>query len=208
MSARPLSTTHHALLCLLSLRPWSAYALVGQMRRSLDLIWPRAQSNLYADLKRLADEGLVIRTFTRTGRRPRTEYALDPSGEQYLRAWLETPGAAPVFECEALVKLAYVGADAQAAALRQIDVLAQHAQDRLALGRNVATQYLEADTAAPRLHINAVMWRFLWEQHQAIARWAEWADEEVRRWPTTDDTPALRARGRELFAQAVSELDR
>lgn len=208
MADRSLTTTHLSLLCLLSLRPWSAYELVGHLRRSLDLIWPRAQSNLYADLKRLAEAGLATREAVRIGRRRRTMYTITSSGTEALAAWLAQPGLPPTFECEALVKLAYVPASSQPAALAQVAVLARHAEERLALGRRVAQQYLQDDGAThARLHVNAVMWRFLWEQHQAIARWAAWADAEIRAWPDTSDTPALRRRGLAVLRQSLAELD-
>jgi len=207
MPSGPLTTTHFSLLCLLSLRPWSAYELVGQMRRSLDLIWPRAQSNLYADLKRLAREGLATSETVRIGKRSRTIYTISLAGRAILQPWLAEPGAPPVFECEALVKLAYVAAGGKDAALAQIAVLAQHADERLALGRRVAHQYIEDEALPSRLHVNAVMWRFLWEQHQAIARWAAWADNEIRQWPDTGDAPALRRRGRRVLRQSLAELD-
>jgi DNA-binding PadR family transcriptional regulator len=199
----PLSTTHFALLCLLSLRPWSAYDLVHQMRRSLALLWPRAQSNLYADLKRLAEAGFAARAVERVGRRTRTVYSITPEGEAVLAPWLAEPGAPPVFECEALVKLAYVAEQARPAALAQVAVLAAHAEQRLALGRRVAEQYLSDAAPAPRLHVNAVMWRFLWEQHQAIGRWAAWATAEIRQWPDTADSPPQRRRGKRVLRTAL-----
>jgi PadR family transcriptional regulator AphA len=209
MAARSLTTTHLSLLSLLALRPWSAYELVAHMRRSLDLIWPRAQSNLYADLKRLAEQGLASRQTARVGRRSRTIYAITAPGWAAVQRWLAEPGSAPLFECEALVKLAYVPAHSKAAALTQVAVLARHADDRLALGRRVADEYLKDDESLPaRLHVNAVMWRFLWEQHQAIARWAAWADAEIRQWPDTEDTPELRRRGKQGLRQSVVELDK
>jgi hypothetical protein len=45
------------------------------------------------------------------------------------------------------------------------------------------------------------------EQHQAIARWAAWADREIRHWPTAEDTPALRRRGKRVLRQSLAELD-
>ena len=43
-----------ALLAVLAIRPWSAYELAGYMRNStLRAIWPRAESRIYAEVKRL-----------------------------------------------------------------------------------------------------------------------------------------------------------
>ncbi len=30
---------------------------------------------------------------------------------------------------------------------------------------------------------SGLMWRFLWDYHQTILRWARWAHAEVRAWP-------------------------
>ena len=97
---------------LLSLRPWSAYELVAQMRRSLDLIWPRAQSNLYADLKRLAEQGLATGQAARSARSRTTTPSPRKAGP-HSDPGSPSPARPPVFECEALVKLAYVAGHSQ-----------------------------------------------------------------------------------------------
>lgn len=201
---RSLTTTHWALLCLLSIRPYSAYEMVGQMRRSIGAIWPRAKSNLYADLKRLADEGLATAAVTATGRRNRTTYTITADGRYQLHGWLATAGAAPSFECESLLKLGFAPQTDKHSALRQIAVVAEHAATRLELGRSLAHAHLAADGPLPeRLHINALMWRFLWDQHRAMAGWAAWATEEIQAWPSTTDSPQQRERGRRALRDAL-----
>src|SRR2546423_15584403 len=75
-SVRKLTATSYAILGLLGLRPWSAYELTKQVRRSLHFCWPRAEPRPYQDPKNLVDHGLVKATTTVDGRRSRTEYAL------------------------------------------------------------------------------------------------------------------------------------
>jgi PadR family transcriptional regulator AphA len=203
-----LSTTHHALLCLLSTGPASAYDLVRQTRRSIGHVWPRAESNLYADAKRLAAEGLADASTERVGRRPRTTYAITERGEEHLREWLASSGEAPIFECEALLKLGFAPSTTKDAALAQVEVMAQHSQDRLAFGRALAEGYLAGEASQPeRLHINAVMWRYLWEMHSATARWAQWARAEIESWPDTSDRPAGRAAGLEVLRQTLGSAE-
>lgn len=200
-----LTTTHYCLLCLLSVRSYSAYELVQQMARSVGHVWPRADSNLYADLKRLAAEGLATAERTSVGRRRRTVYTITDGGRSELAGWLAAPGGGPSFECEALLKLGFAPHTSKAAALAQVTVLAEHAGERLALGRRLATEHLASGGPEPdRLHINAVMWRFLWEQHQAIARWAAWAADEIGGWPDTATSPTLRERGRTALRTALA----
>ena len=205
MVSRALTTTHRALLCLLSIRPYSAYDLVAQMRRSVGAVWPRADSNLYADLKRLAADGLATTSTTTTGRRRRTTYTITAAGRHDLERWLATPGAAPYFEGEALLKLAFAPHTGKEHALGQVAVVAEHAAAQLELGRTLARAHAAPDGPLPeRLHINAVLWRFLWEQHRAMAAWAHWAQQEIEGWPSTADSPQLRERGRGILRAALT----
>jgi PadR family transcriptional regulator AphA len=206
MPSRELSTTHFALLCLLSTGAASAYELVQQTGRSIGHVWPRAESNLYAGLKRLATEGLVEATTELVGRRPRTTYVITRSGRRALRDWLGSAGEAPVIECEALLKLGFAPSTTKEAALAQVEVMAAHAGDRLGFGRALAEANLAGESPQPeRLHISAVMWRYLWEMHSATARWAEWARDEIASWPDTGDRPEGRERALQILRAALAD---
>jgi PadR family transcriptional regulator AphA len=206
MPSRELSTTHYALLCLLSTGPASAYELVQQTSRSIAYVWPRAESNLYAGLKRLAGEGLVDATTGQVGKRPRTTYRITRRGRTALRRWLASPGDGPVFESEALLKLGFAPSATKEAALAQVEVMAGDADDRLAFGRALAEASLDGQSPHPeRLHISAVMWSYLWEMHSATARWAEWARAEIESWPDTSDRPEGRQRAMETWRAALED---
>ena len=60
--ARALTSTSYAILGLLSLRPWTTYELAQQMQRALGQFWPRAESKLYEEPKKLVDHGLATAT--------------------------------------------------------------------------------------------------------------------------------------------------
>ena len=103
---KPTTTTHYALLGLLCVRPsWSAYELVQQSQRVLGLLWPRAESKVYASAKRLVELGLARSHTERLGRRPRTLYSITPAGRSAMRAWLAEAGGGPSLEFEAALKL-------------------------------------------------------------------------------------------------------
>ena len=70
-NARRLTTTSYALLAQLALKPWPAYELVQQRVRYFRYVWPKAESAIYREIKKLADDGLAITTTEHTGRRPR-----------------------------------------------------------------------------------------------------------------------------------------
>ena len=48
-----LTTTSYAILGLLNIKPWSGYELTQQAQRSLRYVWPKSESHLYAEPKRL-----------------------------------------------------------------------------------------------------------------------------------------------------------
>jgi len=64
MSSRPLTTTSYAILGLLAIQPWSTYELAQLMKRSMHFFWPRAESNLYAEPKRLVEAELATAEVT------------------------------------------------------------------------------------------------------------------------------------------------
>lgn len=65
-----LTTTSYAVLAQLALRPWSTYELARQRIRYFRYVWPRAESAIYREAKRLAAMGLVKPTREYVGKRP------------------------------------------------------------------------------------------------------------------------------------------
>jgi DNA-binding PadR family transcriptional regulator len=106
-----LSTTSFALLGILGRQAWSAYELTKFMRRSiLRAIWPRAESHIYSECKSLAQQGLIDATQMATGKRKRTEYAINESGREALQDWLQQAESTRFqIESECLAKLVYAG---------------------------------------------------------------------------------------------------
>lgn len=206
--SRDLSTTSYAILGLLAIRPWSTYALTRQMQRSLHHLWPRAESNVYAEPKRLVEAGLVTAEVQRTGKRARTVYTITPAGQQALRAWLATESAASRFESEALVKVLFSPYGDKDALLANIRAIAEEATEAREFCEAVAAEYLRgADPFPERVHVNVLIFRWIWEQAAARARWAEWATAEVERWPDTV-APDDRAAALEPLREVLLAADR
>src|SRR4051794_8528186 len=109
--ADELTTTSYAILGLLSIKPWSAYELTQQARRSLRYAWPKSESHLYAEPKRLARLGFARVTEAPAGPvRTRQVYAITAAGRRALRAWLKSEPAPPQLEFEAVLRLFYADA--------------------------------------------------------------------------------------------------
>jgi PadR family transcriptional regulator, regulatory protein AphA len=76
----------HALLGLLHEGPASGYDLLRIFGKSLHNTWPATQSQVYTELTKLAEAGLI--SVAAQGPRGRKEYALTGTGLAELRRWL------------------------------------------------------------------------------------------------------------------------
>jgi len=76
----------HALLGLLAGRTASGYDLLKGFDSSLANVWPATQSQVYGELGKLADSGLI--EVVGQGPRGRKDYALTENGLAELRRWL------------------------------------------------------------------------------------------------------------------------
>ena len=202
-----LTSTSYAVLALLALQPWTTYQLARQMERSLGWIWPRAVSRLYEEPKKLVASGLAASRPGSTGRRRSTVYTITPAGRQALAAWLAEPGAGPVLECEALVKVAYADQGTRDGLLANLAALIDDATAKLHFGEMIANAYLEGRGPFPdRLPLSGLMWRFLWEYHVTVLRWARWARDQVQAWPEDlSQLDAVAEFGRIVSAAGSSE---
>ena len=181
---RRTATTGNAILGLLALRPeWSTYALTKQLRRNMRFFWPRAESRIYDEAKRLVARGQATARQEAVGHRERTVYAISPAGKEAVKRWLATPPRATALECEPLLRvfLADLATREQLqAALAQVKADAAAIMD---VGRVVGAEYL-AGTAPfqDQVHARALVFDFLWHHALMLQHWAERAEAAIARW--------------------------
>jgi PadR family transcriptional regulator, regulatory protein AphA len=180
-----LTTTSYAILGLLSIKPWSTYELAKQMQRDR-FIWPRAESNLYAEPKKLIAHGFASAHSQPRGKRRRTVYSITSAGRQALAAWLGTPAAEPRWEAESLVKFTFATGGSKEQLLENLRDFRQHATARWKAVEAIMHPYLDGNEPFPeRTHINVISARLLLETARHQAAWADQAMEEVQTWSTT-----------------------
>ena len=187
---RSLTTTSYAVLSVLAIRDHSTYELTRQMRDSLHYLWPRAESNVYAEPKRLVDAGLAEAREERNGRRRRTIYSITASGREALAAWLDSGSSRPRYESEALLKVFFAENGTRDDLLASIRTLRGDALAAIAHFQRFAELYDAGEGQHPqRFALSALVARLLSEQHAATARWAAWAEGVVATWdsPTSAD---------------------
>ena len=186
-----MTTTTYAVLGLLAIKPWTTYELIQQVERTLRRVWPRAQSKLYEEPKKLVALGYAAAEEERVGNRPRTRYTITPAGREALAAWLAEPGAGPVLEFEQLLKIHLADAgttdDIRANLAATLAWVHQQNEENLA----AAQAYLAGEGAFPdRAAVNILMGRFLTDFYAMVDNWARWATETVRDWPADRVLPS------------------
>ncbi|MGJ6962495.1 PadR family transcriptional regulator [Streptosporangium sp. G11] len=164
----------HAILGLLSEGPASGYDLMKVFEISLDNVWAATQSQLYGELGRLADAGLI--EVVAEGPRGRKEYALTEPGLAELRHWLIEVEPEQVRRSDMLLRVFFLGmvdpAQAGAYLARQGAVAAEQ-YERLSRIRPL-TEGSERLSVYGRL---ALEWGL---RASAMQReWAEWAAREI-----------------------------
>lgn len=100
-----LSATAYVILGLVSKEPRSGYEIKAVVDGSTRFFWAASYGQIYPELKRLAEAGLVQGTAAPTGGRRRTVYAITSDGEEELKAWLRLPPETFEMREEGLLKL-------------------------------------------------------------------------------------------------------
>lgn len=202
---RPLTTTSYGVLSILALRDHSTYDLTRQMRMSLHYLWPRAESNVYAEPKRLVAAGLATSREEWTGSRRRTVYSITEAGRAALTEWLASPSSHQRYESEGLLKVLFAENGTKDDLLETIRAIGEDALALVDHFVQFADVYERGEGEYPeRFDLSALAARLLCEQQLATARWATWAEEVVSGWdePSGADASwgiaALRAAGEEL----------
>jgi DNA-binding PadR family transcriptional regulator len=179
-----LTTTSYAILGLLAVKPWTTYELAQQMRRALGRFWPRAESKLYEEPKKLVAHGLATASKESTGRRPRTVYSITDEGRRAMAEWVPEPGAGPVLEFEGLVKLFYAEHGTKADVLATLERVGEWVDQENRDSVGISRGYLDHEGPFPeRLPWLVLCGQFQEELRLAVERWTEWATAEVEHWP-------------------------
>lgn len=192
---KKLTTTSYAILSLLAVRPWSAYELSQQMRRTVGHFWPRAERGLYDEPKNLVTHGYATATDELQGRRARTVYTITQAGRRALRAWLKEESAPPQFESEAVLRIAFAEHGSKQAALKTLAGLRAQAEENRRVAIEISREYVEGRGRYPdRIHTISLVNRFFADYYAVVDSWAEWAASQIESWddighPPDDNSP-------------------
>src|SRR5215211_8996157 len=100
-----LSSTAYVILGLLRKGPKSGYEIKSLVDHSTRFFWAASYGQIYPELRRLADAGLIEGTADPQGERQRTVYRLTAAGADALSTWLTTPPDIQQTRDESLLKV-------------------------------------------------------------------------------------------------------
>jgi PadR family transcriptional regulator, regulatory protein AphA len=196
-----LTTTSYAVLAQLAVHPWSTYELARQRVRYFRYVWPRAESAIYREVKRLDAMGLVAAKREYVGKRPRTVYSITDAGRQSLREWLDTPVSPFAMDFEAMIRLFIAPLGTKQQLVTTLEQVRSDAKDMLVFGGAVKQEFLEGRAVLQdQVHIRALAVDFFISLLTTVDGWAERTLAEIEKWE--DLSPdGKHDRGLEIFAQ-------
>ena len=103
------SATAKVILGMLAARPRSGYEIKQLVDNSARFFWSASYSQIYPELKRLADDGLVKGVDASQGARQRTVYELTAEGKGAAREWISRPPEIFEMRDEGLLELFFAG---------------------------------------------------------------------------------------------------
>jgi DNA-binding PadR family transcriptional regulator len=196
-----LTTTSYAVLAQLAVHPWSTYELARQRVRYFRYVWPRAESAIYREVKRLAAMRLVTAKREYVGKRPRTVYSITEQGRQTLREWLDTPVSPFAMDFEAMIRLFIAPLGTKAQLVATLQQVRDDAQEMLAFGGAVKQEFLDGRAALQdQVYIRAHAVDFFISLLTTVDGWAERTLAEIQGWQ--DLSPdGKNDRGLQIIAQ-------
>jgi DNA-binding PadR family transcriptional regulator len=207
-----VTATRCAILGQLALRDWSSYELTRSMRRTLRWFWPRAESAIYAEARRLEDAGLAT---SRTepaadgSSRSRTVYSITPAGRTTLAAWLARPPEVTALHLEPLLRMHLARFGTRDDLLAAIDSAERSAAELLADADAVAEEFVAGEHLFQgEAHVRGLLFDALVSQAQALRGWAERARAEVDDWPDLDGDAPSRERAVDRMRAYLAERKR
>jgi PadR family transcriptional regulator AphA len=175
----------HALLGLLREGPASGYDLLQIFRVSLSNTWPATQSQVYTELTKLAEAGLL--SVVANGPRGRKEYTLTDAGLAELRRWLLETEPEP-HRSDAMLRVFLLGAVTRDQAREYLARLAQRATEDLTGLENLdaAVDWGDDDLS----YYGRLVLEYGKRLKAMNREWAAWAASQIPAATADDDSSA------------------
>jgi DNA-binding PadR family transcriptional regulator len=167
-----LTTKAFAVLGQLAFRKWSAYELIKEMDRNFKYFYPKAESGLYAELKKLEQSGYVTSEVKTKGKKERTVYAITDDGKKAMEDWLETEPEPFKLEFDGLLRVFMSRFGSEKALRNSLNRIGQEAAELTQLAGQVGNEYLRGVAPGQKeiLH-RAIIFDFLTHYAKMYEDW-------------------------------------
>lgn len=197
-----LTTTSYAVLAQVAVRPWSTYELAQQRVRYFRYVWPRAESAIYREAKRLATMGLLAGRKEYTGKRSRTVYSITEEGKRVLREWLGTPVSPFSMDFEAMLRVFVLPLGTKDDIIGTLEQVRADTQEMLHFGGEVKQEFIDGiNVTQDQVYIRALAVDFFVSLLGTVDAWAERALAEIESWDDLEPSPEKNQRGLEKIRQ-------
>jgi DNA-binding PadR family transcriptional regulator len=105
-----MNATAYVILGFVRNEPRSGYEIKALVDNSTRFFWVASYGQIYPELKRLSEAGLIVGSDSPTGGRKRTVYEITADGEEELRSWLRQRPQTFEMRDEGLLKLFFADA--------------------------------------------------------------------------------------------------
>jgi len=121
-----LSATAYVILGMVSKEARSGYEIKAVVDGSTRFFWAASYGQIYPELKRLSEAGLVVGVEAPTGGRRRSVYEITADGEEELKTWLRQPPQTYEMREEGLLKLFFANVLPREEALEIVRAMRAH----------------------------------------------------------------------------------
>ena len=181
--APKLTTTSYAVLAQVAVHPWSPYELAQQRVRYFRYVWPRAESAIYREVKRLSTMGLLDGKKEHVGKRARTVYSITKKGREALREWLATPVSPFAMDFEAMIRLFVAPLGTKGQIVTTLHQVRDDVREMLRFGGAVKQEFLDGHAVTQdQVYIRALAVDFFISLLNTVGAWTERTLAEIESW--------------------------
>jgi PadR family transcriptional regulator, regulatory protein AphA len=169
-----LSPTARVILGLVGTKPRSGYDIKAMVDKSTRFFWAASYGQIYPELKRLAERGLIDGSDEAQGERPRTVYSITDEGREALGAWLASDEQVHELRDEALLKLFFSGHASRGELAAVLETKREEHLDALERFREIEPLAAESEDFGPLMVL-----RYGKAYSEFAAAWCEQALQEI-----------------------------
>ncbi len=173
-----LTPTAYVILGMVSREPRSGYEIKALVDNTTRFFWAASYGQIYPELKRLSEAGLIEGADSPRGERKRTVYAITAAGKAALEDWLRQPPETIEMREEGLLKLFFSGLLPPEAGAETLQAMRAHrlqlAERLHAMEDEAQAKLDESDDPYPLLVLQGGI-----EFNQWFADWCERMEERL-----------------------------